>query len=347
MTETAPRTATPGKGVTTTPTLDAIMAPVAEDLRRVEHALRDGIRSLAPQITEIGAQVFSGGGKRMRPALVLLSAQMCGYRGPRSIQIAAAAEHLHTATLLHDDVVDGADLRRGHKSVNARFGPRLSVLVGDFLYAMCCQMLVEDGSPDILAIFAESIRSMAEGEVLQLSSSFEPGITEARYYEVIDRKTAMLIASCTEAGAVLGNVTRSERRALREIGREMGLAFQLVDDALDYPAANVAMGKPPLADASEGKITLPLILTLKRCTAAERDEIGAVLKARVADRAGAAPSGLAWIADCVARHRGVEQTLARADVLVRRARQRIEPFADSEAKQSLIDLTEFIVRRRS
>src|SRR5262245_4265237 len=175
--------------------IDRIIEPVQEDLRAVEQALREGVRSIAPMVAQIGEHVFSGGGKRIRPALVLLAAQLCGYRGPRAIQIAAAAEHLHSATLVHDDVVDGAELRRGRPSAHARVGARLSVLFGDFLYAVCCQMLVDDGNPDILAIYAESIRSLAEGEVLQLSRSFDPEIPESVYLQVVGRKTASLIAA--------------------------------------------------------------------------------------------------------------------------------------------------------
>jgi len=359
--------------------IDRIIEPVSEELRQVERTLREGTRSSAAMVGRIGEHVFSGGGKRVRPALVLLSAQLCGYRGPRAIQIAAAAEHLHTATLIHDDVVDGAEMRRGRQSAPARFGPRLSILVGDFLYAVCCQMLVEDGSPDILAIFSESIRSMAEGEVLQLQHSFDPAITESRYVEVIERKTATLIASCSEAGAILGGVTRSERRALRDYGREIGVAFQLADDALDYQGTGTEMGKARLADAAEGKITLPLIATLKRCDVGEREQIVSVLKSRASVRAleaaasgpaasaldPASPHGdpdaeaepgrlddpvdaeLAWIAERVERHGGIEFTLARARDCARRAAERIEPFVDCDAKQSLLDLAQFVVKRRT
>jgi len=328
-------------------TIDSITAPIVDELEQVERALRAGAQSIAPMISQVGEDVFSGGGKRVRPALVLLSARLCGYRGPRAIQIAAAAEHLHTATLIHDDVVDGADTRRGRASAHARFGPRLSILVGDFLYAVCCQMLVEDGSPDILAIFADSIRSMAEGEVLQLAHSFDPAIPESRYIQVIERKTATLIASCSEAGAILGGVTRSERRALRDYGREIGVAFQLVDDALDYLTSGSETGKPSLADAAEGKITLPLIVALKRCSVGEREQIVSALKVRAANPKDAAHGEIDWIAEQVERHGGIEATLARARDCALRAGERIEPFVDCEAKRSLLDLAEFVVRRRA
>jgi octaprenyl-diphosphate synthase len=331
--------------------IDRITAPVQEDLRAVEHALREGIRSIAPMVAQIGEHVFSGGGKRIRPALVLLAAQLCGYRGPRAIQIAAAAEHLHSATLVHDDVVDGAELRRGQPSAPARFGSRLSVLFGDFLYAVCCQMLVDDGNSDILAIYAESIRNLAEGEILQLSRSFDPEIPESVYLQVVGRKTASLIAACSESGAILGGVARPERRALRDYGWDLGLAFQLVDDALDYLGTGAEMGKSRLSDAAEGKVTLPLIFALKRCPVGEREHVLSALKQLAGVRTGAAAPGDAAAADCIAstvvKYGGAELTLERARGYARAARGRIEPFPDSPAKRSLGELTEFVVARRT
>jgi octaprenyl-diphosphate synthase len=331
--------------------IDRIMAPIQEDLAAVERALREGVRSIAPMVSQIGEHVFSGGGKRVRPALVLLSAQLCGYRGPRAIQVAAASEHLHSATLVHDDVVDGAELRRGQPTAHARFGAKLSILVGDFLYAVCCQMLVDDGNPDVLAIFAESIRSLAEGEVLQLSRSFDPEIPESVYLQVIGRKTASLIAACSESGAILASVARPERRALREYGWDLGLAFQLVDDALDYLSTRAEMGKARLSDATEGKVTLPLIFALKRCSVGEREQVLSALKQLAKQRAGVSdPSELgaaASIAETVSRYGGAELTLERARSYARAARVRIEPFPDCPAKRSLVELTEFVVARRT
>ena len=228
----------------------------------------------------------------MRPALLLLSAELCGYTGPRCVQVAAAVELLHTATLLHDDVVDLSELRRGRPSANAVWGNRRAVLAGDFFYARASSMIVEDGDLDILWIFAATIRSMAEGELLQLERSFDPSVTEAHYFAVIEHKSAVLLSAACEAGAILGGVTRAERRKLAEYGRELGLAFQLRDDALDYEAGEAELGKRAFADLREGKVTLPLLLALKRCTPAERDAIASVLKsaARLAELTAAHPS---------------------------------------------------------
>lgn len=331
-------------------TLDLITAPISEDLARVERVLEEGMRSVASLITEVGAYTFGGGGKRVRPVLVLFGARLAGYRGPRAIQVAAAAEFLHTATLIHDDVVDGAQTRRGRPSVNARFGQRLAILVGDYLLATSSAMLVEDGNNEILAAYSDTIRKMAEGEVLQLAQSFSPDMSESVYLDVIGRKTATLLATSAESGALLGEVTRSERRAVREYGWELGMAYQLVDDALDYASTGEELGKAPLTDLAEGKVTLPLLTTLKRCSVGERESVVAELKefARLAQlRESPEPERLARIADAVTRYKGVDVTLARARHATQQACSRIASFADSDAKRALVALAEFVVERRS
>ncbi len=325
--------------------LDSIISFLEDDLRRVEHLLREGVRSVAALIPEVGDHTFASGGKRIRPVLVLLTSRLCGYRGPRALQIAAAAEYLHSASLLHDDVVDGASVRRGRPSANARFGAQLAILVGDFMYARACQMLVEDGSIDILSLYADALREMAEGEVLQLSQSFDPNVTESVYMDVIGRKTASLLGVAAESGAILGGVTSAESRSVREYGWELGLAFQLVDDALDYVGTSEKLGKPPLQDLSEGKVTLPLLATLKRCSVGEREQIGSILKSFSREASSADPTEAARVAECVARYQGVEITLAHARQRAKEACARIESFVDSQAKQALLDLTEFVVQR--
>ena len=330
-------------------TPDDISSLVSQDLARVERVLREGMRSIAPLIQEMGDYTFEGGGKRVRPLLVLLAARLCGYRGPRAIQIAGAAEFLHTATLVHDDVVDSAQLRRGRPSVYARFGPRFAVLAGDYLLATSSSMLVEDGNLDILAAYSDTIRKMAEGEVLQLTNSFDPDISESLYLEVIGRKTATLLATAAESGAILGDVTRSERRAVREYGWQLGLAFQLVDDALDYASTGEELGKAPLTDLAEGKVTLPLLTALKRCSVGERESIATDLKtfARTAGREETPElADLERVARLVERHHGVQVTMERARACVAEARGKIEPFLDGEAKEALIALAEFVVSRR-
>ncbi|NRA01787.1 MAG: polyprenyl synthetase family protein [Myxococcales bacterium] len=329
--------------------LEGITLLLRDDLAQVEQRLREGMESVAPLVPEVGRHTLSGGGKRVRPLLLLLASRLCGYRGPRAIQVATAVEFLHTASLLHDDVVDGADTRRGRPSVSAHFGARVAILVGDFVLARASQMIVEDGDPDILWIFTETLRTMSEGEILQLSRSFDPELPEAVYLEVIGRKTSSLLATCSEAGAILGGVTRAERRALSDFGWQLGLAFQLVDDALDYIGSEDELGKPPLGDLAEGKVTMPLIATLKRCSVGERTEIDALLKAcaqtGLEPSAALDPAELEPVRELVVRYRGPELTLERARACIGRAKSRSEPFTDSESKRALFDLAEFVVQR--
>ena len=327
----------------------AAMDRLADDLLLVEGAMREQLASASEAVGLLGDHVLGSGGKRMRPALLLLAAELCGYTGPRRIHVGAAVELLHTATLLHDDVVDVSQLRRGRPSANAIWGNRRAVLAGDFFYARASAMIVEDGDLDILWIFANTIRSMAEGELLQLQQSFDPSVTEAHYFRVIERKSAVLLSAACEAGSILGGVTRAERRRLAEFGRELGLAFQLRDDALDYEDREQDLGKRPYDDLREGKVTLPLLLALKRCSAAERDAVASLLKMiarRIED--GAAPDGdldLASAIDVVARHRGVEDTVRRAEQHARRARAAIAPFPDGVAQRDLLAAAGFAVAR--
>lgn len=326
----------------------AALSRLGAALELVDRSMRDQLESVSPTIGVLGDHVLASGGKRMRPALLLLCAEMCGYTGPRRVDVAAAVELLHTATLLHDDVVDVSDLRRGQPSANALWGNRRAVLGGDFLLARACSLIVEDGDSDILWLFAESIRRLSEGELLQLERSFDPSITEAHYFAVIEAKSAALLQCACECGSILGGVTRAERRKLADFGRELGLAFQLRDDALDYQAGAEALGKRPLGDLHEGKVTLPLLLTLKRCGVGERDAIAGFLKAagtRVGALDAAAESEFARALNAVRLHRGVEDTVRRAEEHAARAATAIAAFPDSDAKRGLLAAAEFSVSR--
>jgi octaprenyl-diphosphate synthase len=324
----------------------AAMERLAEDLALVEGAMRAQLASASEVLAALGDHVLGSGGKRMRPALLLLAAELCGYTGPRRIHVAAAVELLHTATLLHDDVVDLSELRRGRPSANARWGNRRAVLVGDYFYARASSLIVEDGDLDILWIFADTIRSMAEGELLQLQRSFDPSVTEAHYFQVIERKSAVLLSAACESGAILGGVTRAERRRLAEYGRELGLAFQLRDDALDYEDREADLGKRPYGDLREGKVTLPLLLALKRCTPAEREAVASLLKTvSHVEPETAAALDLTPAIEVVKRYRGVEDTVRRADEHARRARTAIAPFPDAGAQSDLLAAAEFAVQR--
>jgi octaprenyl-diphosphate synthase len=333
------------------------LAQLDDVLAQVERAMREQLASDQALVGLIGDHVLGGGGKRLRPALLLLASELCGYTGPRRVQVAAAVELLHTATLLHDDVVDLAQLRRGRPAANVVWGNRRAVLVGDFLYARASQMIVEDGDLEILWIFSNTIKLMAEGELLQLERSFDPTVTEQHYYGVIDRKSAELISAACDAGAILGGVTRAERRRLADFGRQLGLAFQLRDDALDYSAAAADLGKRPCADVREGKVTLPLLLALKRCTAAEREQAETLIKTAGRRAAALSAEGLVDpeqvlseedlepVVELVRRYRGVEDTDRRAREHVERACAAVAPFADGPAKRALHEAAEFAVAR--
>jgi octaprenyl-diphosphate synthase len=348
MTQTSPPTGTP---------IATVFERLAGRLELVERTMREQLVGDSDVLLAIGEHVLSSGGKRLRPALVLLTAELCGYTGPRAVQIAAAIELLHTATLLHDDVVDLSDLRRGKPSANAVWGNRRAVLGGDFLYARSSNLVIDDGSLEIVERFADTIRLMAEGELLQLDVSFDAGATEAQYYKVIDRKSAQLLGVACEVGAMLGGATRGERRSVAEFGHELGLAFQLRDDALDYEATASEMGKRGHTDLREGKVTLPLLLTLKRCTGSEREQIASVLKrARQADAerlAGSDPAALAALREkdflavvsLVDRHRGVPDTVRRAEDHVSKAKASIAAFPDGPARQALLAAADYAVQR--
>jgi octaprenyl-diphosphate synthase len=363
-TATTPKTAaeTPSEVIALDRRIGLLFGRMTEGLDLVNHAMREQLDSVAELMPLIGGHVLSSGGKRLRPILVLLSAELCGYKGSRRVQLGAALELIHTATLLHDDVVDLSDLRRGQPSANAIWGNRRAVLAGDFFYGRASSMIVEDGSLAILEIFSNTIRMMAEGELLQLQRSFDTSVSEKQYYQVIDRKSAVLLSAACEIGAVLGDVTRGEVRRVAEFGRELGIAFQIRDDVLDYEADEVELGKPPCADLREGKITLPLLLTLKRCTGSERALVGDVLKQAsqitpeqeppvdlgepAADtRPTADPLDLAPVIHLIERYRGVEDSMRRAREHAEKAAAAIAAFPSSSAKDSLLDLAEYAVSR--
>jgi octaprenyl-diphosphate synthase len=252
-------------------------------------------------------------------------------------------------------VVDLSLLRRGRSSANAIWGNRRAVLVGDYCYARASSMIVEDGDLEVLWVFSNTIRRMAEGELLQLQRSFDPSVTEAHYYSVIDRKSASLLSAACEAGAILGGVTRAERRRVAEFGRELGLAFQLRDDALDYEASEAELGKAPHTDVREGKVTLPLLLALKRCTSAEREEVEKTLKGAARQAATLALHGdgaanaeavdLGPVLAAVAQHRGVADTVRRAEEHAARAAEAIAPFPAGAAKDALLGAAAFAATR--
>jgi octaprenyl-diphosphate synthase len=242
--------------------IEEIRSLVREDLRLLDQTIRDRLSSDVVLVNQVANYIIAGGGKRLRPLLVMLGARACGYEGDRHVEAAAIVEFIHTATLLHDDVVDSSELRRGKDTANSVFGNEASVLVGDFLYSRAFQMITRVGRVRVLETLADATNVIAEGEVLQLMNCGDPDTTEARYLDVIRRKTAMLFEAGTRIAAILADQPREIEDALAEYGQRLGVAFQLVDDVLDYRGSTNEMGKNMGDDLAEGKPTLPLIYTL-------------------------------------------------------------------------------------
>src|SRR5512136_317323 len=264
--------------------MEAVLDLIGEDLKNVELQFKKDLHSDVPLIKKVSEYVISSGGKRIRPMLLLLSAYLCGYRGNRHVPIASVIEFIHTATLLHDDVVDNANLRRGLASANSLWGNQASVLVGDFLYCKSFALMVADGDLKILKLLANATTVLAEGEVLQLIYTKNPDITEEQYIDVVRCKTAILLSAACQAGAIMGGASPEREAGLRDFGMELGIAFQMVDDTLDYSASEELFGKSIGHDLEEGKITLPLIHALRKCSADEKKQIADVIKKDIHDK---------------------------------------------------------------
>ena len=254
-------------------TLEEIRALAADDLRGLDRCIVASLTSDVALVNQVARHIVAGGGKRLRPLLVLLAARACGYEGERHVNAAAIVEFIHTATLLHDDVVDGSELRRGRDTANAVFGNEASVLVGDFLYSRAFQMMVGIGLMRIMDVMADATNVIAEGEVLQLMNCNDPETDEARYFKVIRSKTAKLFEAGARVAAILSDADEAVEAALAEYGMRLGVAFQLVDDALDYSGSTKEMGKKMGDDLAEGKPTLPLIEAMRKGSAEERATI--------------------------------------------------------------------------
>src|SRR4030066_1864564 len=254
--------------------LEIVPECIGDDLEKVDQEFRNNLRSDVPIISAIGEYLLLSGGKRFRAKLVLLSSKLCGYHGEVHISMASLIEFIHTATLLHDDVVDRAELRRGIDSANSKWGNEASVLVGDFLFTKCFSLLVQSGNWKILQTICKATTIMAEGELEELIKTNDLSLTEDDYLSIITHKTASLISAATQIGAIPGDVSEDKERALSEFGMNVGIAFQLIDDHLDYTSNEEEFGKKIGIDLHDGKITLPLISALHHCNQEERAFIG-------------------------------------------------------------------------
>jgi octaprenyl-diphosphate synthase len=320
--------------------LARLVTLVGEDLEACNRLIVARMHSPVELIPRLAAHLIAAGGKRLRPLLTLAAARMCGHAGQRHVSLAACVEFIHTATLLHDDVVDESELRRGQASANALFGNQASVLVGDFLFARAFQLMVEDGSLEVLRILSAAAATIAEGEVLQLVTQNDTSTTEAQYLAVIEGKTAALFAAATEVGAVVAARPATEQAALRSYGQNLGVAFQLVDDALDYAADQEALGKTVGDDFREGKITLPVLLAFARGDDAERG-----FWRRTLEASEQAEDDLAHAMALLRRHNAIEDTLARAREVGDAALAALDAFPASPIRDALAGVVRFCVER--
>ena len=328
------------RGAQKKPSLDRLQSLVAGDLTKVNQVIVGRMGSQVPLIPQLAGHIIAAGGKRLRPLLTLAAARLCGYAGERHIDLAACVEFIHTATLLHDDVVDGSDLRRGNATANVLWGNQASVLVGDFLFSRSFQLMVEDGSLDVLRILANASAVIAEGEVMQLETANNTETTEDAYLEVISAKTAALFAAACRIGAVVADRPKAEETALDSYGKNLGIAFQLVDDTLDYSARQATLGKTIGDDFREGKVTLPVVLAFRRGDEDER----AFWRRCIED--GVQQDGdLERALELMQRHHALADTVERARHYGAMARDALGIFPESEVKAALVDIIDFCIER--
>ncbi len=322
--------------------LSALVALVGSDLAACNRAIIARMDSPVALIPQLAAHIVAAGGKRLRPLLTLAAAQMCGYAGPRHVHLAACVEFIHTATLLHDDVVDESLLRRGLSSANAVFGNKASVLVGDFLFARAFQLMVEDGSLKVLGILSQAAATIAEGEVLQLVTQNDLSTSEQRYLDVVRGKTAALFAAACQVGAVVADRPPHEEQALADYGTNLGMAFQLVDDALDYAADQVTLGKTVGDDFREGKITLPVLAAYQAGDSEARQ-----FWVRTIEASDQTDADLDRAMALMQRSGAIRTTLVRAAWFADAAKSALMAFPESPVRRALADVADYTVSRVS
>lgn len=320
--------------------IQSLQAVVSTDIDALNRMILKELHSDVALVNKIGEYIISAGGKRLRPLLVLLTANALGHQGNDHIALATIIEFIHTATLLHDDVVDTSDMRRGHSTVNALWGNAPSVLVGDFLYSRAFQLMNKVGSLPIMEIMANTTNLIAEGEVLQLMNCHDPDTTEENYLQVIHYKTAALFAAAAETSACLVSAAPHTQQALKNYGLQLGIAFQLIDDLLDYQGDSTIMGKNMGDDLGEGKPTLPLIYAMQHATSSQRDVIRHAIE----------HGGLDHLDDIVSVIRStgaLDYTFEKAQTAMKLAQTYLTDLPSSQYKEALIALTHVAVNRAS
>jgi len=330
----------PVEKTATQPGFEEVKTLAADDMLAVDALIRQSLQSDVILVSQVSEYIVTSGGKRLRPLIVLLAAKALGYSGDNQIQAAAIIEFIHTATLLHDDVVDSSDRRRGKDTANTVFGNQASVLVGDFLYSRAFQMMVNVGRMQVMQILADATNTIAAGEVMQLMNVHDPDVTEQAYRKVIYRKTARLFEAGAQIAAILADRDPADEAAMIRYGQNLGTAFQLVDDALDYDASPEELGKNLGDDLAEGKPTLPLIYAMEKCTESERQMIRSAVEEGGLDH-------LDEIHTVIESTGALEYTAKRAQEAADIAIDALSSIPDSEYKEALITIADFAVKRRS
>jgi octaprenyl-diphosphate synthase len=328
-------------GATTPDALTRLTFMLDADLRATNQAIVARMDSPVALIPQLAAHLVAAGGKRLRPLLTLAAAKLCGYQGNRHVELAACVEFIHTATLLHDDVVDESILRRGLASANAVFGNKASVLVGDFLFARAFQLMVDDGSLEVLRILSAAAATIAEGEVLQLTTQNDLATTEQKYFDVVQGKTGALFAAACEVGGVISARCPEECAALASFGMDLGMAFQLIDDALDYNADAAVLGKTIGDDFREGKLTYPVLLAIAGSDATEQ-----AFWQRTVGEGEQNAEDLGVALGLIARHDAINRTIARAQVFTGNASRALGVFPPSDLRETMRDVARYTAERR-
>jgi octaprenyl-diphosphate synthase len=320
---------------------DRIYSRIRPDLERIEAEIDRHLTSSVPLIAVVGRYIMGSGGKRLRPLLMILSARLCGYQGTQDAPLAVVFEYIHAASLLHDDVVDKAEFRRNNPAANTLWGNPAVVLVGDFLYSKSFLMTVAYNSIKILRVLSETTTEMAEGEVLQHIHADNLEIDEKEYLEVINRKTAVLISAACQVGAIFGGADEAQEEALRLYGHHLGIAFQLIDDTLDFTGKLEELGKPIGNDVQEGKATLPLIHALHHTRAEEKEQLRRIFSS---DKISA--NDFEHLQDLVIRSGGIDRTVRLAMAHVQQAKDALAIFPNSHSREVLLDIADYVIHRR-
>ena len=313
---------------------------IQKDLDKLESSIDELMSTRVNYIKDIVTYIIKSGGKRVRPVLVMLCSKLCGYKGKKHVAYAAIIEFIHTATLLHDDVVDNAKTRRGLSTVNTVWGNEPSVLVGDFLYSRSFELMSRDGNNEILKTISQVTTALSEGEILEIVKTADVGTTEKDYYEIIGNKTAVLFGAACEIGAILGERSQGERKALRNFGYNLGIAFQLMDDVLDYTSFNHVLGKRVGTDLNEGKVTLPLIYILNNSNEKDRAYIESIFdKQKITQR------DFDRVRKIIEKNGGIAYAMDATEKHLDKAKKYLDIFPASHYKTALLELADYMLKR--